>query len=168
MSHACLTDRISRWPCPCGYQPVQVWLSKFPGKAFFVIFSPLALSAASPNPVPDGKRKVLKDMLLNRLLPGIFQDNKEQFQYCAWAHLTEGPSCTVSLTEHQLATLHCTRDSSQGRSPFQFILCQENEYFLNSRGTISFFYIFYLERKYRFQTKSKYLNLPLTFPHPYL
>lgn len=105
---------------------------------------------------------------LYRLLPGIFQNNKEQFQNCAWVHLTEASSCTMSLTEHQFATLQCTRDSSQCNSPFQFILCQENEYFLNSRGTISFLMYSVLKMMCHFQTKYKYLNHLLPAPHLYL
>ena len=49
-----------------------------------------------------------------------------------WGPGRGSPSC------NNFAILHHTRDSSHCSGSFPFILCQESEYFLNSRGGISF------------------------------
>lgn len=168
MSHGYLTDIINKWLCPCDYQSAMIYLSKFPGKVFCChLISTRPECSLLQSFFPDGKDKVLKKWLKIGYYLASFRIIKNNFRTvleCIWLkHL----HVQWASTEHQFATLHCTRDSSQCSSPFQFILCQENEYFLNSRGTILFL-MYCFERKYYFQTKSRYLKLPFTPPLPYL
>lgn len=64
--------------------PASQGLDGFPdylARSSVVILSPLV--QPPPTLVAGGKNKILKAMILNRLLPGFFQNTEEQFQNCA-------------------------------------------------------------------------------------